>query len=235
MPKPLKLKRIRCAVCHEERDMNQCMPGELISPPIQELIKGQNPAWTPDQCICLSCLDKLRMTYIHDLVEADRRELSALRKRVHKSLARHETMAQNINVLFERELTFGERVSDKLAEFGGSWPFIGTFMGILVLWVIINSITLLWKPFDPYPFIFLNLVLSCLAAIQAPIIMMSQNRQEAKDRLQAENDYRVNLKAELEVRHLHAKLDLLLSHQWQRLLEIQELQLEMMEELARRK
>jgi uncharacterized membrane protein len=123
-------------------------------------------------------------------------------------------------------------MADKLADFGGSWRFIGIFCGLLFLWVIMNSALIIWKPFDPYPFIFLNLILSCLAAIQAPVILMSQNRQEARDRLQAEYDYRINLKAELEIRHLHEKIDHLLMNQWQRLLEIQQIQMELMEELA---
>ena len=97
-----------------------------------------------------------------------------------------------------------------------------------------NTLILATKPFDPYPFILLNLLLSCLASVQAPVIMMSQNRQEAKDRVRAEHDYQVNLKAELEIRHLHSKLDLLLTHQWQRLLEIQQIQTELLQQLARR-
>jgi uncharacterized membrane protein len=122
-----------------------------------------------------------------------------------------------------------------IADFGGSWRFIIIFGVVLFLWVVLNSISLFWKPYDPYPFIFLNLILSCLAAIQAPIIMMSQNRQETKDRLRADHDYRVNLKAELEIRSLHEKLDHLLVHQWQRLLEIQGIQMELMEELTIKK
>jgi uncharacterized membrane protein len=121
-----------------------------------------------------------------------------------------------------------------MAEFGGSWRFISLFIAVMVIWIIINTIALLSKPFDPFPYILLNLVLSCLAAIQAPIIMMSQNRQEAKDRLRAEFDYRVNLKAELEIRQLHDKIDHLLEHQWQRLLEIQEIQMELLEEFTRK-
>ena len=101
--------------------------------------------------------------------------------------------------------------------------------------MLLNSIQFITKPFDPYPFIFLNLILSCLAAIQAPIIMMSQNRQEERDRIHAEYDYRINLKAELEIRHLHEKLDHLLMNQWQRLLEIQEIQMELMEEIPTRR
>lgn len=106
---------------------------------------------------------------------------------------------------------------------------------MLFLWVTVNTTFFLKKPFDPYPYIFLNLVLSCLAAIQAPVIMMSQNRQEEKDRLRGEYDYKVNLKAELEIRHLHEKIDHLLNSQWQRLLEIQEMQTQLMEEIAEKR
>ena len=110
--------------------------------------------------------------------------------------------------------------------------FISAFGGFILIWVLINTLVLILRPFDPYPFILLNLFLSCLAALQAPIIMMSQNRQEARDRLHSENDYRVNLKAELEIRQLHEKLDHLLQHQWERLMEIQQIQIELMNELT---
>jgi uncharacterized membrane protein len=141
-------------------------------------------------------------------------------------------LSKNINIEFDQQLTFGERLADKMAEYAGSWGFVIGFFGVLLVWIAINSVVLILKPFDPYPFILLNLVLSCLAAIQAPIIIMSQNRQEAKDRLRSEHDYSVNLKAELEIRNLHEKIDHLLMKQWQRLLEIQEIQMELMEELA---
>jgi uncharacterized membrane protein len=122
-----------------------------------------------------------------------------------------------------------------LATFGGSWKFIISFLTVLLLWIALNSVVILSKAFDPYPFILLNLVLSCLAAIQAPIILMSQNRQDAKDRLRSDYDYRVNLKAELEVRYLHQKLDHFLKREWQTLLEIQEIQVELMKELSESK
>src|SRR5205807_1669 len=114
------------------------------------------------------------------------------------SLRQHEILSSDISKQFERELTFGERLSDRIAEFGGSWRFLITFFGILLVWIAINSVILMTHAFDPYPFILLNLILSCLAAVQAPVIMMSQNRAEARDRLRAENDYKINLKAELE-------------------------------------
>jgi uncharacterized membrane protein len=143
-----------------------------------------------------------------------------------------EVTSRNINQEFDDSLTLGERWSDRLADFGGSWIFISLFIGMLVIWMGVNSWLLITKPFDPYPYILLNLVLSCLAAIQAPVILMSQNRQEAKDRLRAEHDYEINLKAEIEIRKLHEKMDHLLMHQWQRLMEIQQLQVNLMEEIS---
>lgn len=144
-------------------------------------------------------------------------------------------LTENIEQQFERKLTFGEHLSDKIAEFGGSWKFIITFGGVIVVWVVLNAVLLLDRGFDPYPFILLNLILSCVAALQAPVIMMSQNRAEARDRLRAENDYKVNLKAELEIRHLHEKIDHLLRKQYNRLFEIQQIQIELLEEISQRK
>jgi uncharacterized membrane protein len=161
-------------------------------------------------------------------------EISDLEKEVLNSLKEHEVLSRNVNVEFERKLTLGERMADSLATYAGSWRFIIIFMLVLLVWIVVNTVVLIQRPFDPYPFILLNLVLSCIAAIQAPVIMMSQNRQEAKDRLRSEYDYRVNLKAELEIRQLHEKMDHLLVTQWQRLLEIQEMQMELIEETGLR-
>lgn len=131
-------------------------------------------------------------------------------------------------------LTRGQRISDRVARFGGSWSFIISFLVVLLAWILFNTMAVAGNEFDPYPFILMNLILSCIAALQAPIIMMSQNRLQARDSLRAEHDFRINLKAELEIRHLHSKLDLLLTHQWQRLLEIQQLQTDLLEEIAQR-
>jgi uncharacterized membrane protein len=161
--------------------------------------------------------------------------VSSLDKQVVKSLREQELVSGNLNVESDAQMTIGQRIADRVAGFGGSWSFILSFGAVLVGWIALNTSALLRRPFDPYPYILLNLVLSCLAAMQAPVIMMSQNRQEARDRLRAEHDYRVNLKAELEIRHLHWKMDQLLSHQWRRLLEIQQIQTDLMEELAGRR
>ena len=224
---------VSCQICKKPKKLNTVMPAVFVHPPVVELIVKEHPDWSPDGFICLADLNRYRGEYFEDLINADKGELSALEDDVIKSLKEEEELiATNINVEFDRQLTLGERVADKVAEFGGSWVFISIFAAILVGWIGINSASLLTQPFDPYPYILLNLVLSCLAAVQAPVIMMSQNRQEDKDRLRGEHDYRVNLKAEIEIRHIIAKLDQLVTHQWQRLLEIQRLQLEFLEERA---
>jgi len=230
--KGIEKETVLCQICKEEKNLSEVLPGELVRVPVVEMIRKSYPGWSSEGFICHADLNHFRTEYVQDALEKEQGEMSALEEEVVSSLKEHELLAKNINVEFERELTFGERVADKVAEFGGSWGFIIIFAVILVIWIALNSIALT-RRFDPYPFILLNLVLSCIAALQAPVIMMSQNRQEAKDRLRAEHDYQVNLKAELEIRHLNAKIDLLLTHQWHRLLEIQQIQTELIEELAR--
>jgi uncharacterized membrane protein len=222
-----------CSICQEQKSFFESIPVESLSQPLIESICRMHPDWCGTGFICTADLNHIRAKHIRNVLETDKGELSALEEQVMKSLREQDILSKNINVEFDEKLTLGERFADKLADYAGSWRFISIFMGILLLWIVINSIIIMvWKPFDPYPFILLNLVLSCIAALQAPVIMMSQNRQEAKDRLRSEHDYMVNLKAELEIRHLHDKIDHLIVNQWQRLLEIQEIQVELMEELA---
>lgn len=140
-------------------------------------------------------------------------------------------LSENIKENSLKPLTTGDRIADKVASFGGSWTFIISFFIFLLAWMFLNFWMLHNKGFDPYPFILLNLILSCLAAIQAPIIMMSQNRQEDKDRDRAEHDYKINLKAELEIKLLSEKIDHLLVHQNKKLLEIQEMQIQYLENI----
>ena len=176
------------------------------------------------------CLARFRRRYVETLLSDERGELSALDRDVVDSLANGQIISRSPSDVQTIPATFGERTADYVAEFGGSWTFILSFGAVLVVWITINAIGLMVQPFDPYPFILLNLVLSCLAALQAPIIMMSQRRQETKDRLRAENDYRVNLKAELEIRQLHEKLDHQLMHQWEKLATLQQIQIDLLEE-----
>jgi len=225
-----------CQVCGRGRGHGpgRLVAAALVSAPVAEVIRREHPAWSGDGLICQADLNRYRIRYIQGLLEEEKGELTSLERQVLESLARQETLSTDTDAEFEQELTVGERLADRIAAVGGSWLFISAFGLFLLLWIAGNSLALLHRPFDPYPFILLNLVLSCLAAIQAPIIMMSQNRQEAKDRRRSENDYRVNLKAELEIRHLHEKIDHLLSRQWERLAEIQRIQVELLSEMSRR-
>lgn len=162
--------------------------------------------------------------HLHELLQKDKEEMES----VFEAIRAKETLAENVNDSYEETLTFGQRVADKIATFWWSWNFIIIFLSILTLWMIGNVI-MGTQAFDPYPFILLNLCLSCVAALQAPVIMMSQNRQETRDRIRAENDYKVNLKAEVEIRSLHDKIDHLLMKKWDHLIEIQQIQLEILE------
>ncbi|MCW8850592.1 MAG: DUF1003 domain-containing protein, partial [Melioribacteraceae bacterium] len=198
-----------------------------------EIITKSFPDWDPEGYICRDDLQKFRKEYLHKLMIDEKGELSTLEKDVIDKLAEYESISENLEKEFSANLTFGEKLSDKIASFGGSWKFIITFGLIIFFWILINTYFLLAKSFDPYPFILLNLVLSCLAALQAPVIMMSQNRQESRDRNRAEQDYKINLKSELELRQLHQKVDHLLIQQWERMTEIQEIQLEMLEEIRK--
>ena len=168
-------------------------------------------------------------------MEKERGELTALENDVVEAIHDNETIADNINQEFDRRLTVGERVADKSPSSAAAGTSSSSSFAVMGVWIAANSVYFLWHPWDPYPFILFNLILSMLAAIQAPIIMMSQNRQEDRDRLRAENDYKVNLKAEIEIRVLSEKMDQLLHNQWVRLLEIQQIQMEMLEDLTGRR
>jgi len=224
-----------CEVCKKPKSPHSGMVAELIRPSLFEFIKKKLPDLDSKAFICFEDVGKFRKDYIKEVLEDEIGELSVLDQEVIESLEQHEILSADIEKQFEKKLTFGERLSDRIAEFGGSWKFLITFGAVIVVWIGANAVLLATRAFDPYPFILLNLVLSCLAAIQAPVIMMSQNRAESRDRLRAENDYKVNLKAELEIRHLHEKIDHLLRRQYNRLFEIQQIQVELLEELGRKK
>lgn len=202
---------------------------DLLRPSLVERIRRDHPTLPDHARISRTAIDQYRMLYVEELLREERGELSQLDKDVARSLAEGVTVSTNPEENYDEIRTFGEKVSDGLAVFGGSWSFLIMFAVGLATWILINNLQN-QGAFDPYPYILLNLILSCIAAIQAPIIMMSQKRQEAKDRLRSLNDYRVNLKAELEIRHLHEKLDHLIKRQWERLAEIQELQIELLQE-----
>ncbi len=200
---------------------------------ISELIMSDHPEFTEDTFISSSDLNYYRKKYIESLLKKEK-EYARTEEDVLNSILSKEIISENSNKVYSKKQLIGQNIADSVAKFGGSWTFILIFIFILLFWIILNSITLMKKPFDPYPYILLNLVLSCLAALQAPVIMMSQNRQEEKDRIRAENDYQVNLKAEIEIKILHEKLNHLITDQWDRLVEIQEIQLELLEDLQKK-
>jgi uncharacterized membrane protein len=224
-----------CGVCGKTFALRDMIPGVALRDVVTQEISQEHPDWSQEKFICRPDLNQYRGKYVHSLLESEKGELTSLENEVLTSLRNHETLSKDVDTEFEGEWTFGERLADQIAAFGGSWMFLILFGVFLAVWIGVNSFILYARPPDPYPYILLNLILSCLAAIQAPIIMMSQNRQEAKDRLRSQHDYQVNLKAELEIRHLHEKLDHLLSHQWERLAQIQEIQLELLSEISRKR
>jgi uncharacterized membrane protein len=174
-------------------------------------------------------MDGLTATFLQTCEEAgesEQRVIERLTKRLH--------ISRNVHQEFEESLTLGQRMADRIAVFGGSWTFILIFLSLLLAWIVLNTVILtrLGKPFDPYPYIFLNLILSMLAALQAPVIMMSQNRYAAKDRLAAEHDYEVNLKSELEILGLHQKVDTLREQQWLELVAMQQEQIRLLSKLV---
>ena len=171
--------------------------------------------------------------YLKQLLDTENVQLQKLHDIVADAVREEELLTSKLTESAVEKTTFGMRLADQVAAFGGSWMFIITFGAIILIWISINALQLVNAPFDPYPFILLNLVLSCLAALQAPVIMMSQNRQEQKDRQRAENDYLINLKAEIEIRNLHQKIDLLMAEQLKNLMEIQKIQIELLEKLNR--
>lgn len=224
------MKEQTCAICKNTFPVDQLVSGHGIRHEIEELIQKSFPDWNDTSLICKADLNSFRIGYVVKVIEEEKGSIEALEHAVIDSIKNNEIITFN-NRAEQEPLKFGDQLSDKIASFGGSWNFIILFFLILLIWMTLNSLVFLFKPFDPYPFILLNLVLSCLAAIQAPIIMMSQNRQETKDRKRAENDYKINLKSEIEIRTLHEKVDHLLLDQWSKMMRIQEIQIEILEEI----
>jgi len=224
-----------CQICGKTKSTHEGQIADVIRPSLLESMRKRYPQWDGRGFVCFEDIGDCRRDYVKEVLQEELGELSALDQEVVESLREHEIITSNISKQFETKLTFGERLSDRIASFGGSWRFLITFAAVIFVWIGANVVLLATRAFDPYPFILLNLILSCLAAVQAPVIMMSQNRSEARDRLRAENDYKVNLKAELEIRHLHEKIDHLLRKQYNRLFEIQQIQIELLEEISQKR
>ena len=207
--------------------------GHGIRQELLELIRKEHPEFNNRCNLAISELNRYRQQYYEGIFSKEISDLTELEKTVMEKMRDHETLTDKLEDSMEgTQLRLGQRLADKIADFGGSWTFIILFMGFILAWTGINIYWLSNKGFDPYPFILLNLLLSCVAALQAPLIMMSQNRQEEKDRQRAKNDYMINLKSELEVRLLNEKIDRMVLKQQQHVLELQQGQVEMLNELT---
>jgi uncharacterized membrane protein len=207
--------------------------GNEIRIPILNLIKLEYPDFIDSQAISESELNLFREKYISKFLENEVDEIADLRNRLLKAVKSNKSFVSRLEKSKD-DRTLGQQLADHVASFGGSWTFIISFLIFIAIWIGINVFIYVKNEFDPYPFILLNLILSCIAALQAPIIMMSQNRQEEKDRERAKKDYMINLKSELEIRMLDEKIDHLIMHQQQELIEIQKVQIEMMNDILER-
>ncbi len=226
------VSRLHCSLCDKSVPADRAMPVRALRPSLRAYMEGKhNRSLEETDELCQSCLLKFRKELLLTRLERERGALSQLELDVAEKAAGHESVAMDLFATFERKATAGQRLADSVARVGGSWPFVTSFLTFLGIWMVFNH-WLHGRAFDPYPFILLNLVLSCLAALQAPIIMMSQNRTSARDRLQADLDFRINLKAELEIAMLHEKMDHLLHDQWESMLEMQQAQLDLISELG---
>ncbi len=214
--------------------VSEKISGKMIRQSILEIIQKEKPEFTKDSYLSDSELNTFRQKYVEVFLMKQIGELTTLEKTVLNSLKDQTTLTDKLDGEEQMVLTYGQRVADRVASFGGSWTFIISFGLFLLIWICINIYWLGNKGFDPYPFILLNLILSSLAAIQAPVIMMSQNRQEEKDRERGKMDYMINLKSELEVRMLHEKMDHLIINQQQEVLEIHKVQIDMMNDILKR-
>ncbi|WP_041957411.1 DUF1003 domain-containing protein [Sulfurospirillum arsenophilum] len=221
-------------ISHKAFPLSERISATTIRHSILKSIQEKYPDFGENSYVANSELNVFREKYITDYLTKELGQLSDLEQRVLSSFQNNSTLSDKVENDDNTALTFGQKVADKVATFGGSWTFIISFCSFLLVWILINIFWFKNQGFDPYPYILLNLILSCIAALQAPVIMMSQNRQEEKDRIRAKNDYMINLKSELEIRMLHEKIDHLIMHQQEELLEIQKVQIDMMQDILQR-
>ena len=230
-PGPRASTKIPCSLCKTMVDRRKLVSPQKMENQLLDIIRHERPEWDGTHGVCGECVDQYRAKKFLTYLEAEYRKITDMEQALVSKIARGGRVSRLVDREFEERMTFGQRVADKVAQFGGSWPFIFVFGAVLFGWMLVNSWILARHPFDPYPYILLNLGLSALAALQAPVIMMSQNRQAEKDRLHAQQDYEINLMAEFEIRDLHDKLDALRYKQWHELWHIQQRQLELLEHL----
>ncbi len=220
-----------CPACRETRAAGDLKPGDLVPDAVAGMIRRQHPGWSPADAVCSTCVGQAKAAHLQAVLESEMPALSPLARQVIDSIRDRELVSARIGD--ERAQARAERLADRIARTIGSWRFSSAVLVGLTVWVGVN---VLFRPFDPYPIIILAAIsaaLGSLAALEGPIIMMSQRRQATRDRLRADNDFRVNLKAELEIRYLDEKIDHVLAHQ-QRLWQAQQAHNELLEQLIRR-
>lgn len=226
--------QLKCSISGQMYPDTEGVMWNTLRPSLQRFLKKMEVDWNENSFISYQAFNDVMKKYIASVAAEEIKEHKHLEDKVKKQMKTDETLKPLHMADPERKRTAGEKLADTIASFGGSWPFISMFLIFLVIWMIFNTFFLKGKAFDPYPYILLNLLLSCLAAIQAPIIMMSQNRQEDKDREHAEYDFKVNMKAETEIRLLHDKLDHILSHQHQHMIEMMMIQIDFIEQIQKK-
>ncbi len=220
-------------ISKKEFPLSEKVSAKTIRHSILRIIQKDHPQFSHESNLSLDELNNYREKAISDYLVKEIGELTVLEKTVLTSVTHNNTLTDKIADDEKQILTTGQKIADKVASFGGSWTFIISFGVFILIWIATNVFWLVNHGFDPYPFILLNLILSCLAALQAPVIMMSQNRQEEKDRDRSKKDYMINLKSELEIRTLHEKIDHFIINQQQELLELQKIQIEMMNDILK--
>ena len=224
------MSTFRSDLSGKEFPENEKISAKNIRQSLLHFINKTHSNFSKNCFLSIEEMNDYREKYISEFLNKKLGNLTEVEKQVIQSVSKNTMISTEVEE-DEQEITFGQKLADKVAEFGGSWGFIIFFMTFLVAWILLNVFWLSHHGFDPYPFILLNLILSCIAAIQAPVIMMSQNRQEEKDRERSKKDYKINLKSELEIRELHEKIDHLIIHYQQDLLEIQKTQIDLLENI----
>jgi len=223
------MAKATCSVCGAPTDTRHLVNPQKLEDGLVDLLQRDHPNWDGKHGVCPKCREQYRAKKFLGYLEAEYQKITEAERTLVAKIARRGRISKLVEREYQERMTLGERVADRVAQFGGSWTFLSLFALALLGWMFVNSYLLVTRPFDPYPYILLNLGLSALAAIQAPVIMMSQNRQAAKDRLEAQHDYEVNLMAEMEIRDLHEKIDALRFKQWHELWQMQQRQLELLE------
>lgn len=224
------MSTFRSDLSGKEFPENEKISAKNLRQSLLHFINKTHPNFSKNCFLSIEEMNDYREKYISEFLNKKLGNLTEVEKQVIQSVSKNTMISTEVEE-DEQEITFVQKLADKVAEFGGSWGFIIFFMTFLVAWILLNVFWLSHHGFDPYPFILLNLILSCIAAIQAPVIMMSQNRQEEKDRERSKKDYKINLKSELEIRELHEKIDHLIIHYQQDLLEIQKTQIDLLENI----